>query len=72
MAQIEKLIQRKKPDFPKKKRFDELPRKESLVTPLKISKAEKEKDKRPRTGNVQMGINPYGKPKIIEDGRKLK
>lgn len=71
MAQIIK-IQQKSPEIPKKKRFEELPKKESPVKPLKITKANKEENKRPRVGNFQMGINPYGKAKIIEDGRKIK
>ncbi|MBQ8132736.1 MAG: hypothetical protein IJ193_09625 [Bacilli bacterium] len=72
LSQKEKPIQQKNPDFPKKKRFEELPRKESPVKPLRITKANKEADKRPRAGKVQMAPNLQGKPKIIEDGRKIK
>lgn len=71
MAQIVK-IQRKSPEIPKKKRFEELPEKESMVKPLRITKSNKEENKRPRAGKVQMAPNLQGKPKIIEDGRKIK
>ena len=71
MSQIVK-IQQKSPEFPKKKRFDELPRKELPVKPLRISRAKEQENKRPRNGNFQMGVIPDKKAKIIEDGRKLK
>lgn len=71
MAQIIK-IQQKSPEIPKKKRFGELPEKESMVKPLRITKSNKEENKRPRAGKVQMAPNLKGKPKIIEDGRKIK
>lgn len=71
MAQIIKIKQ-KSPEIPKKKRFTELPRKESPVKPLKISRAAEEENKRSRAGKVQMAPNLQGKPKIIEDGRKIK
>lgn len=71
MAQIIKIKQ-KSPEIPKKKRFEELPEKESMVKPLRITKSNKEKNKRPRNGNFQMGITPNKRAKIIEDGRKIK
>lgn len=71
MAQIIK-IQRKSPEILKNKRFEELPKKESMVKPLQITKANKEKNERSRNGNFQMGITPNKRAKIIEDGRKIK
>ncbi len=71
MAQIVKIRQ-KSPEFPKKKRFEELPKKELPVRPLKISKAneEEQNNKRGRAGNV-WPFSPTQKAKVIENGKRI-
>ena len=49
--------------------LEDLPESKQTARPLKENKTEK---KRPRAGSIQMGINPYGKMVIVEDGRKIK
>lgn len=40
---------------------------ENIVKPLK-----EKKNQRPRAGRIQMAPNPYGDPKIIENGNRIK
>ena len=71
MAQIIK-IKRKSPEIPKKKRFGELPEKESPVKPLRISGANKEETRKKVRNGWVTPFKPTEKSKIIKDGRKIK
>lgn len=71
MAQIIK-IKRKSPEIPKKKRFEELPEKESMVKPLRIAKSNKEENRKKVRNGWVAPFKPTEKSKIIKDGRKIK
>ena len=69
---IVKSLKEKSPKIRKKNGFEEIP---DVKTKDKIVKPLKQKDTRslrPRNGSIQMSFNPYGKPKVMGDGRKIK
>lgn len=71
MAQVIKIKQ-KSPEIPKKKRFEELPKKELPVKPLRISRANNEDSRKKVRNGWVTPFKPTEKSKIIKDGRKIK
>lgn len=51
--------------------LDELPKQKKTDKQPKEFPVKERKYPRPRVGNMEMGLNPYSKPKIVEDGKKL-
>lgn len=67
-----KSLKEKPPKIRKKNGFEEIPDAKIKERPPKILKGKEKTKTRPRAGGIQMGINPYGKPKIINNGCKIK
>ena len=72
MEQIVKTIRTNRPQKQPKFRLDELPKVIQTDRQPKSLIADDKEKQRKRAGIAQMGINPNNKPKIIEDGRKIK
>ena len=69
---ITKSIKQKEPNFPKNRPISEIPERKLKERPIKLVKAKNPgKIERTRAGNLGT-INPYGKPKIIKDGKRIK
>lgn len=72
MEQIVKTIRTNRPPKQPKFRLDELPKVIQTDRQPKSLIADDKEKQRKRAGIAQMGVNPNNKPKIIEDGRKIK
>ena len=72
MAQvIVKSLKSNKEPKESKEGLDNLPEVKETDKKIKIA-SKNRKNNRTRAGNIQMGINPYGKPTVIENGNKIK
>lgn len=69
---IVKTIITDRPPKQPKNSLEQLPEVKVTSRPPKIIKASEEKNKRPRAGTMQGGINFKGKPKIEGNGSKIK
>ena len=69
---IVKTIKTERQPKPSKTGLEELPEVKQTSRQPKILKASEQKNKRPRAGTFQPGLNLKGKPIIIEDGKKIK
>jgi len=67
-----KSLKEKPPKIRKKNGFEEIPRAKIKERPPKILKGKLSNKNRGRVGNMEMGINPYGKPRVINNGCKIK
>ena len=73
MAQtIVKTIKTEKEPKPSKVGLEQLPEVKPTERPPKISKASEKEKRRARAGFLPGGINLKGRPKLIEDGKKIK
>ena len=73
MAQnIVKTIVTNRPPKQPKFALEQLPEVKQTNRPPKSIKGVKEEKSRTRAGNIQMSINLKGKPRIIENGNKIK
>lgn len=68
---ITKSITEKKPKFPKEKPIFLIPEKKIKERSPKIVKVKNQENKRGRAGNIQSGLNPYGKPQVIRNGEQI-
>lgn len=73
MAQnIVKSLKENPPKIRKNNGLEDRPMVKLRERTPKILRGKEKTKTRPRAGNIQMGINPYGKPKVINNGCKIK